>query len=695
MSESKQQSLPPGYELAEFEILHELGSGGFGITYLARDHSLERDVVIKENLPIFAFRDPSTSTVHPKSAVGEDRDLFAWSLRSFIREARTLAKFDHPNIVKILRVFASNGTAYFVMPYLEGRTFSEWIGERKTAGGIFAEEELRALLLPLLEALEVLHGQQVYHRDIKPGNVLVTSRGTPVLIDFGAARQMLSERSHTVVESPGYTPFEQLQSRGNVGAWSDLYGLAATFYKALTFENPPKANDRVKRDAITKLGEDRELRGRLSHELLTSLDAALAFDEEDRPQTARVMMALLERSRVEDEERGNEVDIEERSSEFAEVEIEEEYVPAEVPSKPHLDSVAEESISAVASGLIKSRGRSGPQNQGKLKRQGSQRSEGPRRKVLVSISAVGLLIALIVTMKAIVENPGTKTSAPEDRSLRPTSSTPSPVVRPANAPPAATTTKVAASSAPAPSTPAPESRDMEGRRAGEVREFAGIEVVWCPPGEFLMGSPESEEGRVDNETQHRVTLTKGFWMAKTETTQRQWENVMGNNPSSYKGNSLPVETVSWVDIKGYLTKMNTLNSLSPGWKWVLPTEAQWEYACRAGTNTKFAGTLFEMDWYSVNSELKTHPVKTKKANVWGIHDMHGNVSEWCAHWSDEYENGSVIDPRGVDDDSITACRGGSWGNQAWECRSAVRSYLSTDTRIRGLGFRVAAVPAER
>ena len=148
MSDPAEQSLPPGYHLAEFEIIRVLGSGGFGITYLARDHSLEREVVIKENLPLFAFRDPNTSTVHPKTIKGEDADLFEWSLESFVREAKTLARFDHPNIVKILRVFNANGTAYFVMPYVEGETFSEWIAERKKKGETFAEDELRALLLP-------------------------------------------------------------------------------------------------------------------------------------------------------------------------------------------------------------------------------------------------------------------------------------------------------------------------------------------------------------------------------------------------------------------------------------------------------------------------------------------------------------------------------------------------------------------
>ena len=144
----------------------------------------------------------------------------------------------------------------------------------------------------------------------------------------------------------------------------------------------------------------------------------------------------------------------------------------------------------------------------------------------------------------------------------------------------------------------PADRGMEGSRAGEVREFGGIEMVWCPPGEFLMGSPTSESDRSDDETQHRVTLTRGFWMAKTETTLGQWERMMGDNPSQFTGEDLPVETVSWDDVLGWLEKMNEKTPLPSGWKWALPTEAQWEYACRAGTETAFAGTgeLDEMGW---------------------------------------------------------------------------------------------------
>ena len=241
---SSGQELPNGTYLEEFEIESVLGRGGFGITYLARDTSLNRRVVIKENLPTaFAFRDNTSGTVRPQSRVGEDADNFAWSLQNFLREADTLAMLDHVGIVKVLRKFEANGTAYFVMPYEEGVPLDQEISDRKNHGSHFEEDEVIGLLEHLLDALGYMHQREIYHRDIKPGNVLITTEGVPILIDFGSARQRLSERSMTVVESAGYTPFEQLQSRGNVGPWSDLYSLGATMAKVLTGEAPPKAND--------------------------------------------------------------------------------------------------------------------------------------------------------------------------------------------------------------------------------------------------------------------------------------------------------------------------------------------------------------------------------------------------------------------------------------------------------------------
>jgi formylglycine-generating enzyme required for sulfatase activity len=262
---------------------------------------------------------------------------------------------------------------------------------------------------------------------------------------------------------------------------------------------------------------------------------------------------------------------------------------------------------------------------------------------------------------------------------------------------------------PVPTGAFPAGSGMEGSRAGEVREFGGIEMVWCPPGEFLMGSPKDEADRNDDETQHRVTLTRGFWMAKTETTQRQWESVMGTDVTQQKakgdhygevtgeGATHPMYFVNWEDAQEYLEKMNGQHPMPLGWKWVLPTEAQWEYACRAGTERAFAttsgtlGDLDEMAWYDGNSGSTTNPVGTKKANAWGLHDMHGNVWEWCSDRYGEYSSGSSSDPTGATTGYYRVNRGGSWSNDAQFCRSAVRSGRAPDFRFHDLGFRPALV----
>ncbi len=292
---SSGQALLAGTRLEEFVIERVLGSGGFGITYLARDSKLGRQVVIKENLPAqFCWRDPTSLTVQPRQSGGEDADNFQYSLESFEKEAATLASLDHHGIVKVLRSFEANGTAYFVMPFVEGVTFDEVIKERHTQGESFTEEELTGLLWRVLNALSYLHERGIYHRDIKPGNILITADGDPVLIDFGAARQRLSERSLTVIESPGYTPFEQLQSRGQVGPWSDLYALGGTLYKAITGETPAKATDRAFDDPVEQLGSRAELRGRHTRKFMASIEKAMATKVSQRFQDAREWIKQLE-----------------------------------------------------------------------------------------------------------------------------------------------------------------------------------------------------------------------------------------------------------------------------------------------------------------------------------------------------------------------------------------------------------------
>ncbi|MDO4629501.1 MAG: formylglycine-generating enzyme family protein, partial [Planctomycetia bacterium] len=211
---------------------------------------------------------------------------------------------------------------------------------------------------------------------------------------------------------------------------------------------------------------------------------------------------------------------------------------------------------------------------------------------------------------------------------------------------------------------------------------------WCPPGDFMMGSPESEKDRLSWETQHRVSLTRGFWMLETEVTQEMWRSVMGNNPSSFAGARNPVENVSWNDCQEFCTKLKQKLGITIG----LPTEAQWEYACRAGTTGPYGGSgdLDDMGWYYDNSGSGTHQVGTKQANAWGLYDMHGNVYEWCQDWYGSYDESPTSDPSGPSSGSRRVVRGGSWFNGAKLCRSADRVSYSPELRIDFLGFRVCS-----
>jgi formylglycine-generating enzyme required for sulfatase activity len=234
-----------------------------------------------------------------------------------------------------------------------------------------------------------------------------------------------------------------------------------------------------------------------------------------------------------------------------------------------------------------------------------------------------------------------------------------------------------------------QGRVQMNERKFEIAPGVAMTFCWIPPGKFIMGSPANEKGRRDNENQVEVTLTKGFWMAKTEVTQAQWEAVMGNNPSNFKGANLPVEKVSWNDVQEFLTKINAMVGNADEMKMVLPTEAQWEYAARAGETGPYSGgTIDEVAWHSGNSSRKTHPVGTKKPNAWGLHDMHGNVWEWCAdRFALDLQGG--VDPRGANSGTYRVVRGGSCFYGAIGCRSAYRNNSGPGRSFNGVGFRPA------
>jgi len=225
-------------------------------------------------------------------------------------------------------------------------------------------------------------------------------------------------------------------------------------------------------------------------------------------------------------------------------------------------------------------------------------------------------------------------------------------------------------------------------------------MAWIKPGNFTMGSTTKETGRYKDERQHEVNLTKGFWLGRYEVTQGEWETLMGNNPSNFKnaGKRAPVETVSWEKAMAFCRKLNkregSAGHLPHGYEYSLPTEGQWEYACRAGTTGPYhtgrgESALGRTGWWNRNSGSKTHSVGQKEANVWGLYDMHGNVWEWCYDRFGKYSTGRATDPAGPSTGSFRVLRGGCWGNYARFCRSAFRNNGTTSRHDDDLGFRLA------
>ncbi len=261
---------------------------------------------------------------------------------------------------------------------------------------------------------------------------------------------------------------------------------------------------------------------------------------------------------------------------------------------------------------------------------------------------------------------------------------------------------------------------QEAGKAGETKTFTvngvSFKMVRIPAGEFIMGSPPNEPDRNNDETQHLVRISQDFWLGQTEVTQGLWKKVMGNNPSYFNscGDECPLENVTWNDCQEFIRKLNGMVSVG---NFRLPTEAEWEYACRAGTTGPYAGDLDAMGWYPDNSgnrhidalgiwnglederrsleklfdnDCRTHLVGGKKPNAWGLYDMHGNVFEWCQDWYGDYPSGAVTDPAGPSGGSNRVLRGGTWCHGAKFCRSAYRYSIPPGGRGGDPGLRLAS-----
>ncbi|MFL6657072.1 MAG: protein kinase domain-containing protein [Massilia sp.] len=289
-SAGSENCLPIGTRLADFEITGILGEGGFGIVYIAFDHSLQRNVAIKEYMPgVLAARAPDHSI---RVRAERHQETFNVGLKSFINEARFLAQFDHTSLVKVYRFWEQNHTAYTAMQYYDGRTIKDIVNNSPE---LVTEEWCRKVLKQILEALEMLYTMRILHRDVSPDNIIVQENGDAVLLDFGSARQIIGDRTRglTVILKPGYAPVEQYAGDASLdqGAYTDIYALSAVIYFAIMKEPPATSIARMVKDPILPLAE-RGIPG-YSTEFLAALDKGLAVMAADRPQTIDAFRELM------------------------------------------------------------------------------------------------------------------------------------------------------------------------------------------------------------------------------------------------------------------------------------------------------------------------------------------------------------------------------------------------------------------
>lgn len=290
---STQAFLPSGFNLLEYRLERVLGAGAFGITYQGWDSHLNTPVAIKEFFPeSLVERDGTMVKLKP----GEDAEFYQFGLDAFVEEARVLAQFKRPNIIRVSRYFVANGTAYFVMDYEEGRSLSDLLKSEKSA---LSEDRLRAIFIPILEGLRSVHDKKYLHRDIKPSNIYIRYDGTPILLDFGAARLEFGSTGQNgmCILTPGYAPIEQYVQDGVQGPWSDLYAVGATLYRCITGHSPINAVDRLtalqQKDPDPLIPAAVMANGNYSQDFLQAIDWALAVSKENRPQTVGQLLERL------------------------------------------------------------------------------------------------------------------------------------------------------------------------------------------------------------------------------------------------------------------------------------------------------------------------------------------------------------------------------------------------------------------
>jgi formylglycine-generating enzyme required for sulfatase activity/predicted Ser/Thr protein kinase len=662
-----------------YELQVRRGSGAMGVVYRARDRKLDRVVAVKLLSPALSG---------------------SWEgIQRFLREAKVIASLSHQAIVQVFDVGEEHGSHFIVMEWVEGRNLREILDRE----GKYDLDDAIPLLRWIFDGVWYAHRRGVVHRDLKPSNILVTTDGLPKIVDFGLARDFRGESLSCTGVGMGtlaYMSPEQRRDASRVDHRSDIYALGKLVYAILTGEVPDPVDPEGLPDGV-RTAVLKALKGRVEErwfsvkEFWTALEESVAAGSRgteeslevegrlgvcpecgyDNPREARYCESCgagLQREcpRCSREVGARVIFCRHCGTNLEEAEAYRERVRlgAILLEKCEYQRAVKEVMEALK---INSEG----QEAKELLRKAQE-----RQLLLAEITGALSSGARLSLESGLERLEILKRLSPGDRRI----------------PDLARKLDVAL-----------ERFYPRGRHAGEERTFViwpsvEMEFVWIPPGKFMMGSPETEEGRYPDEGPvHEVEISTGFWLGRYLVTQEQWKAVMGMNPSRRVGENRPVETVAWSEVQDFLQKLNS----NAGWNvFRLPTEAEWEYACRAGERGRFAfgddeARLRDYAWYKANAagilrRKGTRAVGKRLPNRWGLYDMHGNLWEWCQDWYDPeyYARSPKRDPKGPESGKSRVVRGGSWSVGASGCRSANRDLGGRrDIPYEDVGFRIVRI----
>jgi formylglycine-generating enzyme required for sulfatase activity/serine/threonine protein kinase len=716
-----------------YRVIAQLGVGGMGVAYRAWDQQACIPVVVKI----------------PKRALLETQGF----VERFARETRVLQGLSHPHIVPVVDVGEHEGLPFIVMPFLPGGSLSNR-RRRDEQGQVQPNPPgmLHLWLPAVAEALDHVHAKGLVHRDVKPANIFFDAFWGAYLGDFGIAKIVAEsdafDQEHTLtstnmgIGTPEYMGPEQFTQKPKLDGRTDQYALAVIAYEMLAGTRPFKGDNAHIVVEITTQPVPRldTLRSGLPSSVVEAVHRGLAKSRRDRFATCgEFVQAVLRDVQPVQEESAvarllcpacsnmlklptaavgktgrcprckSEMRVAEGLSALW-LTSEEVAGSADMRTQQQVDANRDASSwDPLPSGPRTKEGR----HKTSLSHLWGAVPPGVRRTAIVAAAVMAIALEAVFVQDWSTENIRQQLADVENKHEVTTA-----LVQKVTAENSAlkkdlavlTTEKDALAEANtklrqenAATVDSPTVLKTEDPKVSpnadtpeSLTNSIGMKLKLLPAGAFMMGD---ENGEPDEQPVHKVTLSKPFYMGVYEVTNAQWQSVMGSVPSNWKDDDRPVAQVSWEDAQEYCRKLSELpEERKAGRMYRLPTEAQWEYACRAGTTTKFSfgedeSLLGDYGWLASNSNSETHPVGQKKPNAWGLYDMHGNVWEWCSDWFGNYPDGEVTNPQGPLSGSGRVYRGGCCGDAARLWRSAYRVKNKPSRRYNGVGFRLALSPS--